>query len=169
LTLSRAEPIIGVPSLDSFVPLSVWCRMLVRDIFLARYAEPGPDGLFTVVGGGIDRINTGGFPWSWGLLFLIARVRLTREEALGEHVFAVEREAPDGRIEPIVTEVPLLRMRPPAEVGPDGNVGLTMSLPMVNSLFSQAGVYRYRYKIDGQEVGVAELLLAESTQDEQSQ
>jgi hypothetical protein len=72
--------------------------MQLEDIFLARYAELTPDGLFTVVGGGVNRINASGFPWSWGFLFLLARVRLTAEEAKGQHRTAVEREAPDRRV-----------------------------------------------------------------------
>jgi hypothetical protein len=143
--------------------------MHLRVIFLARYAEIGLDGLFTAVGGGIDRINVEGFPWAWGIMFLIAQLRLTREEALGEHVQAVERETPNGQVEPIVTGAPMLRMPSTAEIGPDGNVGLTVSAPLYNSIFPQAGVYKYRFMIDGQAVGVAELLVAGPAEEGQSQ
>src|SRR4051812_21102017 len=105
--------------------------MKLEDIFFARFAEIGPDGLFTVVGGGVNRINVGGFPWTWGIMFLVAQVRLTTEEAQGLHVQSVEREVPDGQIESIVAESPLLQLSPTAETGPDGKVGLTISLCLV--------------------------------------
>lgn len=64
--------------------------MQLDDIFLAKFAELGPDGLFTVVGGGVARINVGESPWSWGFLYLLARIRLTTEEAQARHVTNVE-------------------------------------------------------------------------------
>jgi hypothetical protein len=133
--------------------------MKLEDIFLARFAELGPDGLFTVVGGGMDRINVGGFPWSWGFLFLVVRIRLTTEEAQTEHRTAVERETPDGQIEPIGADSPMMPLPPTADLGPDGLVGLTFTVCLVNLFFPKAGVYKYRFKIDGQEVGVAKLLV----------
>jgi hypothetical protein len=141
--------------------------MRLEDIFLARFAEIGPDGLFTVVGGGVNRINTNGFPWAWGMLYLLARVRLTTEEALAQHAQIVERETPDGQIQRIA-ESPMLRIPPTADIGPDGGVGLTITVCLLNLVFPEAGVYRYRLKIDGQELGVAEPLLAGPAQGEQA-
>jgi hypothetical protein len=138
--------------------------MQLEDIFLAKFAELTPDGLFTVVGGGVNRINAGGFPWAWGFLFLLVRIRLTTEEAQAQHVTAVERETPDGQIEPIGPESPMMPLPPTADIGPDGRVGLTFTLCLVNLVFPEAGVYKYHFKIDGQEVGVAELLVVGPTQ-----
>jgi hypothetical protein len=140
--------------------------MNLRFIFLARLAEIGPDGLVTAVGAGIDRIDTGGFPWAWGLMSFIAQLRLTKEEASGEHVQSVERETPDGQIEPLLTGAPMMRVTPAAYTGPDGNVGLTVCLPLMNSIFPRAGVYKYRFKIDGQTLGETELLVAGPVQEE---
>jgi hypothetical protein len=136
-------------------------------MFLARFTDLTADGLFTVVGGGVNRINAGEFPWSWGLLFLLARIRLSTEEAQAVHRYAIERETPDGFLESIASETPLERMPPTAEIGPDGNVGLNLSLCLVNLVFPKAGVYKYRLRIDGEELGVAELLVAGLTQGEQ--
>lgn len=143
--------------------------MQLDDVFLAKFAEFGPDGLFTVVGGGVDRINVGAFPWSWGFLYLIARVRLTTEEAQAQHLTNVERETPNGNIEPVTAESPMEPLSPTAEIGPDGRVGLTFIVYLVNLFFAEAGVYKYRFKIDGQEIGVAELLVAGPPQGEQVQ
>jgi hypothetical protein len=123
-------------------------------------------GAFTVVGGGLNRINAGGFPWAWGLLFLLVRIQLTTEEARAQHLTAIERENPDGQIEPIGPESPMPPLLPTAELGPDGRVGLAFTFCLVNLVFPEAGVYKYRFKIDGQEVGFAELLVAEPTQGE---
>src|SRR5258708_5585582 len=133
--------------------------MQLEDIFLARFADLTPDGLFTVVGGGVSRINATEFPWSWGIMFLLARLRLTAEEAQNQHLTAVEREAPTGQIEAIGDAAPLLPLPPEAETGPDGRFGLHFSYCLVNLLFPRPGVYKYRLKIGGREVGAAELLV----------
>jgi hypothetical protein len=143
--------------------------MQLRGIFLARFAEVGHDGLFTAVGGGIDAIQTGGFPWAWGLMYLLCQIRLTKEEAIGEHVQVIERETPDGQIEPLLPGTPMMQMPATAHTGPDGNVGLTISFPLYNSIFPRAGVYKYRFKIDDQAVGVAELLVTGPEQGGQHQ
>jgi len=134
--------------------------MRLEDIFLARFADLTPDGLFTVVGGGVNRINAGGFPWSWGILFMLARLRLSPEEAMVAHTAAVERQTPDGQIEPIGGESSLPPLAPEVETGPDGMVGLNFSYCLVSLLFPQAGVYKYRLKIDGRDVGAGDLLVA---------
>jgi hypothetical protein len=144
--------------------------MRLEDIFLAKFAEITPDGLFTVVGGGLDRINAGGFPWSWGVLFLLARVRLTMAEAREQHRTVIERETPDGGIERLGPESPLTPLSSPAEAetGPDGGIGLSFSICLMNLLFPEPGVYKYRFKIDGQELGVANLLVTGPAHGEQA-
>jgi hypothetical protein len=141
--------------------------MQLEDIFLARFADLTPDGLFTVVGGGVNRINANWFPSSWGLLYLLVRVRLTAEDAEAQHRIAVERETPYDQIEPLGPEAPMQPIPPALETGPDGRIGLAFSFCLVNLFFPKAGVYRYRFKIDGQPIGVAELLVAGPPQGEQ--
>jgi hypothetical protein len=142
--------------------------MELESIFFARYAEIGPDGLFTAVGAGLNRIDAGGFPWAWGFLFLLARVRLTIEEGQGQHVTAVERETPTGQVEPIIgSESSMMRVPPWAALGPDGKVGIAFNVCLAQLMFPVPGVYKYRFKIDGQEVGVAQLLVAGPPQGEQ--
>jgi hypothetical protein len=138
--------------------------MTLADIVLARFADLSPDGLFTVVGGGVNRINAGGFPWSWGALFLLARIRLTVEEANRPHSTAVDRQTPSGLFEPIVVESPTLPLPPAAELGPDGMVGLSFNFCLMPVVFPEAGVYRYALKFDGNVVGVVDLLVASPTQ-----
>jgi hypothetical protein len=143
--------------------------MRVVDILLARYIELTADGTFTVVGGGVSRINTGGFPWSWGVLFLLARLRMTLEEGQGKHMIAVECETPSGETEPVGEETQMLSATPETELGPDGLVGLNFNYCMVNLHFPKPGVYKYRLKIDGQAVGSADLLVAGPTPGDQGQ
>ena len=141
--------------------------MQLEAIFFAKFADLTPDGLFTVVGGGLNRINTDGFPSSWDMLFLVSRLRLTTEEARGQHTVAVEREIPGGQIEPIGTENSMEPIPPTADIGPDGRLGLSFAFCLVNLNFPEAGVYKYRFKIDGREFGAAELLVAGPAQGEQ--
>jgi hypothetical protein len=134
--------------------------MELEDIFLARYAEITADGHFTVVGGGVNKIHAANFPWSWGFLFLLVRIRLTKEEALLEHTTNVERETPNGQVEAIGPQSPMLPLTSTAELGPDGNVGLSFNVCLVSLQFPEPGVYKYRFKIDGRDIGVAMLLVS---------
>jgi hypothetical protein len=134
--------------------------MELESIFFARYAELGPDGMFTAVGGGLNKIKAASFPWSWDFLFLLARVRLTIEEGREQHRTAVERETPNGQVEPIGAESPMMPLPSTAELGPDGRVGINFNVCLTSLYFPEAGVYKYRFKIDGHELGVAHLLVA---------
>lgn len=131
--------------------------MELENIFLAKFAEVAPDGLFTVVGGGLSKITPSAFPSSWGFLFLLARVRLAIEEAQAQHVICVERETPNGQVEVIGPDHPMARMPSTAEVGRDGRVGISFCLCLVDLVFPEAGIYKVRFKIDGQEMGMVEL------------
>jgi hypothetical protein len=138
--------------------------MELEDIFLARYAEITPDGLFTAVGGGINRINAPGFPWSVGFLFMIVRHRLSSEEAGRQHVMAVERQTPSGQAEAIGSEFPMIHLLPNTQPGPDGKFVFGLSYLLENPVFSEPGVYTYRLKIDGLTTGEVQLLVAGPTQ-----
>jgi len=138
--------------------------MDLEDIFLARFAEIAPDGLFTAVGGGINRFSVHGFPWTLGFLFLLARYRLTSEETQCQHLMAVERDIPNGQTEPIGTEFPMIPLIPNTPPGPDGKFVFSLSYLLTNLVFSEAGVYKYRLKIDGHKIGEAHLLVAGPTQ-----
>src|SRR5260370_4009411 len=119
-----------------FTRPSVRCRMKSDDIFFAKFAEITTDGLFTVVGGGLNKICADEFPWSWGFLYLLTRVRLTPTEALTQHNTSIERETPNGEIEVIGPESLLLPIASTAaETGPDNNYGLSFSFCLVNLLF----------------------------------
>ena len=134
--------------------------MELEDIFLARYAELTPDGLFTVVGGGVNRINAGGFPWSWGIMFLLARCRLTPEEAHRRHTVSIERESPNGQHESIGAPFPMANLPDRPEIGPDGKFSFNLNYCMTNLIFPEPGVYKYRLKVDEQEMGATRLLVA---------
>ncbi len=140
--------------------------MKLDDIFLAKFAEITPDGLFTVVGGGLNKICAARFPWSWGLLFLLARVRLTPGEAYEHHMTAIERQTPSGQLELLGPESPMTELPSTAETGPDNKYGLSLNFCLVNLVFPESGLYKYRLKIDGQEIGVTELLVTGPAQGE---
>jgi hypothetical protein len=144
------------------------CHMELQDIFLARYADVAPDGLFTAVGGGINRINVSGFPWSLGFLFMLARYRLSSEEVARQHVMAVDRVTPNGQTEPLGAEFPMIQLAPHTQPGPDGKFVFSLSYLLANLVFPEDGVYKYRLKIDGQKIGEAHLLVAGPTQGGQS-
>src|SRR6516162_4998088 len=101
--------------------------MELEDIFLARYAEIAPDGLFTAVGGGMNRISVHRFPWTLGFLFLVARYRLSSAETKCQHVMAVDREIPNGQTEPVGAEFPMIPLIPNTPPGPDGNFVFSLS------------------------------------------
>jgi len=138
--------------------------MELENIFLAKFADITPDGLFTVHGGGLNRIDTERFPCTWSFLYLVARVRLTAEEAQGQHVLESDQEKPNGQIEPLASPSPLEPLPSTVKPGPEGTVGLTLCLGMVNPVFPEPGVYKFRVKIDGQAVGAANLLVGAPAQ-----
>lgn len=140
--------------------------MQLEDVFLARFAELTPDGLFTVVGGGINRITAGSFPWSWGLFVMLLRIRLTAEEGKAPHLTAIDRESPNGQTELILANSPMAPLPESAATGPGGKFGLSFTYWLTNQVFSEAGVYKYRFKIDGNLIGVAELFVAPPGQGE---
>jgi hypothetical protein len=142
--------------------------MELERIFLARFAEIAPDGLFTAVGGGLNRISVGGFPWSLGFLFLLTQYRISAEEAGRHHVMAVERETPNGRTEPIGAEFPMIGLPPNTPAGPDGKFVFGLSYLLANPTFLEPGVYKYRLKIDGVRIGEVRLLVTGPTQPGQS-
>jgi hypothetical protein len=138
--------------------------MELERIFLARFAEITPDGLFTAVGGGMNRISVSRFPWSLGFLFVLAQYRVSTEEAGRPHVMAFERETPYGTTEPIGTEFPMIPLFPNTPVGPDGKFVFSLSYLLANPTFPEAGVYNYRLKIDGGRIGEVDLLVVGPTQ-----
>jgi hypothetical protein len=133
--------------------------MELERIFLARFAEITPDGLFTAVGGGMNRISVSGFPWSLGFLFLLVQYHLSAEEAGRQHVMAVERETTHCRTEPIGAEFPMIPLMPNTPTGPDGRFVFSLSYLLGNPTFPEAGVYKYRLKIDGHAIGEVQLLV----------
>jgi hypothetical protein len=134
--------------------------MELERIFFARYAEITPDGLFTAVGGGMNRIDARGFPWCIGFLFLLIEYRVSAEEAGRQHVMAVERDAPNGRTEPVGPDFPMIPLPPYTAPGPDGKFVYGLSYLLTNAAFPHPGVYTYRLKIDGDRIGEVQLLVA---------
>jgi hypothetical protein len=135
------------------------CTLDLENIFLARYAEITPDGLFTAIGGGMNRISAAGFPWSLGFLFLVIQYRASAEEAGRQHMMAVEGEAPGGRAEAVGAEFPMIPLPPNTPAGPGGTFVFGLSYLMTNLFFAGAGVYKYRVKIDGRSIGEVQLLV----------
>jgi hypothetical protein len=97
-------------------------------------------------------------------LFLLAQYRLSAEEAGRQHVMAVEREPPNGRTELIGAEFPMIPLAPNTPAGPDGKFVFSLSYLLANPAFCEAGVYKYRLKIDGHRIGEVQLLVAGPTQ-----
>jgi hypothetical protein len=133
--------------------------MELDGIFLAKFAELTPDGLFTVVGGGMNKIQVDEFPAVWGFLFLLVRVRITAGEARAQHTTSVERQTPNGLTEPIGTESPMMTVPESAEIDSDDKISLSFNVGLMNLLFPEPGVYKYGFKIDGRLLGAAELLV----------
>ncbi len=140
--------------------------MELEDIFFAKFADLTADGLFTVVGGGVNRLYADSFPYVWDMLHLLVRIRLTREEAQGEHTVAIDRRTPAGQVETVEgTEWPMMQVPPTAELGPDGKLGVNFNVRLVILAFPEAGVYTYRFKVNGNEVGAADLLVTNNVQE----
>jgi hypothetical protein len=135
--------------------------MELQHIFLARFAEATPDGLLTVVGGPLSRLEADRFPTSIAFLYLPVHMRLTVSEAKGPHSCAVARELPNGQREQIGSPFDMIKMPAEArpEYGPDGKVGVSVNTWLVNLYFPEPGIYTYHFEVDGKSLGAAKLLV----------
>ena len=117
--------------------------MDVPDLILADYAAANQGGKFTLVGAGITEIGTKKVPCIHPLMFLLVRLRVTRQD-IGKNKVTIRLVGEKG---------PVFKADAIIDVS-DKQVGeqcIPMPIRLVNLKFDLAGDYRIEVLINGEE------------------
>lgn len=126
--------------------------------FLANAAEISGTGLFSVLGGGIDIIDTPAFPSSHPSLALILRLRVESDELYQDH--RVEIILLDSKETMIFPEThgtfhPIPKRSLPSNL----LTPFTAVVHFSSILFPEEGIYAFHIRVDLQKMGIVPLLL----------
>lgn len=116
--------------------------MEVSDLILADYAAANPKGKFTLVGAGITEINTPKVPCIHPLMFLMVRLKVTRQD-IGKNRIDIRMIGEKGAI---------FKAEADLNVSSDqkGEQHIPMPIQLVNLKFDHAGDYSVEVRINGE-------------------
>ncbi len=114
--------------------------------FFARSGEMNQDGIFSVLGAGLDGVRVPEVPGVIPHLCLVVRVLLGEKESGVEHRFQVQVFTPSG------TEVPGERPEVPfsASEAPGAYTKFNCLVTFMAMPIPEAGAYQFRLLVDGQ-------------------
>jgi hypothetical protein len=132
----------------------------------ADAAEAGPNGKFSLLGGGIESIFAHAFPAIHPGLALVVRLRVQPSEAKQDHEFRVDIVGPNAIN---VTPGAMVLFKPEALLG-DSERAVSFNLIMNISplMFPEPGEYLGYLYIDGQKLGTFPLNVQQPKNDEMS-
>lgn len=115
--------------------------MDVSDLILADYAAANPGGKFTLVGAGITNINAKRIPCVHPLMFLLVRLKVTRQD-VGLNKIEIRLVGEKGMV--FKADVDM-------QVKPEHNEEQHMPavIQMVNTKFEEFGTYNFEVSING--------------------
>lgn len=117
----------------------------------ADAAQAGPNGKFSLLGGGIENINALAFPAIQPGLALVVRLLVLASEAEQDHKFSVDITGPkDFR----VISGDIAEFRPISSHGVSDRpfaINVILNIPLL--VFPEPGKYHFCLYVDGQEVG----------------
>lgn len=118
----------------------------VEFAFLADAADARPGEKFHIVGGGITRLASSGFPFRHPHIALVVALTVTAPEAGRQHEIRFVLLDPDGR--ELAGAGGSIRTAPP----PDGRDSLiTFAIDLWNVGFERPGDHSFRVLVDGSE------------------
>lgn len=121
----------------------------------ADAAELNPNGKFSLLGGGIDKIFASTFPAIHPGLALVVRLHVLSAEAEQDHKFRVDII---GLNDLLVTPGAIVEFRPRALPGElDRPITFTLIMNLFLLVFPEPGTYLGRLYVDSQEVGTFSL------------
>jgi hypothetical protein len=119
--------------------------------FCAKFADVGPDGLLSVIGGGIDSVNVPQFPAAIAAIAVVGCVSVPLEECEGDHRLQIELFGPTGDRNPLEIDFPL-DFHPRLDAPPrDPRMSFAVSLQ--NLLFGVDGRHQFRILVDSRQLG----------------
>lgn len=128
--------------------------MQVEFALFCDAAGVSPDGLIDILRGGFDVVNAAGFPAKLGRMLLVVRLLCEPTECGQDHLFQSQMLDPRGN--PVPTTEMEIRFCPPHYPGnPARRNRMTLRLDHWGLEFSEAGDYRFRFLVDGEQVGEA--------------
>ncbi len=116
--------------------------MEVSDLILADYAAANERGKFTLVGAGITEINAIKLPCIHPIMFLMVRVKVTRQD-LGRNRFDIRMIGEKGTVFKAEGNLDV-----PNEH--EGEQLIPMPMQLVNMKFDDAGDYSVEVRINGE-------------------
>ena len=115
--------------------------MEVSDLILSDYAAANEGGKFTLVGAGITEINASRLPWIHPLMFLLVRMKITRQD-VGRNRFDIRMLGEKGTIFKAEGNVEV-------KAEHEDEQYLPMPIQLVNLKFEVAGDYSIEVRING--------------------
>jgi hypothetical protein len=120
--------------------------------FCAKFADIGPDGFFSVLGGGIDSVNVAQLPTIISAIAVVGGVSVPLEECQGDHRLQIELVGPTGDRNPLEIDFPMdLRPRPDA---PPRDPRMSFAVSLQNLVFGVDGRHEFRILVDKRQLGV---------------
>ncbi|HOW36089.1 MAG TPA: hypothetical protein PL155_06730 [Candidatus Omnitrophota bacterium] len=116
--------------------------MEVSDLILADYAAANDRGKFTLVGAGITEITTAKLPWIHPLMFLLVRLKVTRQD-VGRNRFDVRMIGEKGAVFKAEGDLEVPSQH-------EGEQHLPMPMQLVNLKFDEIGDYSIEVRINGE-------------------
>ena len=116
--------------------------MEVSDLILADYAAANERGKFTLVGAGFTNINTKKVPYVHSLMFLLIRLKITRQD-IGKNRVEVKLVGEKG---------PIFQSRVDADVSDEhkDEQHLPITIRLANLRFVLAGDYSIEVRVNGE-------------------
>jgi len=116
--------------------------MEVSDLILADFAAANDRGKFTLVGAGITEISTKKLPCIHPLMFLLVRMKITRQD-VGRNRFDIRMLGEKGTVFKAEGDLEVPNQH-------DGEQHLPMPIQLVNLKFDEAGDYSIEVRINGE-------------------
>ena len=118
--------------------------MEVAYAFLAKYAEYTPDGLLSMIGGGLETFTTPSLPYR-GNFSIPVKISLSREEARQENRIRVEVVGGEIQPEGGAVQTPQAEfIMPPSPLEPTGDVFVNLVVNFFQIGFPRHGEYPVR-------------------------
>lgn len=115
--------------------------MEVSDLILADFAAANDRGKFTLVGAGITEITTKKLPCIHPLMFLLVRMKVTRQD-IGRNRFDIRLIGEQGTVFKAEGDLEVPNQH-------EGEEHLPMPMQLVNLKFDDAGDYSIEVRING--------------------
>ena len=125
--------------------------MKLNYAFIAKYAELGADGNFSVIGGGWDAVGVATLPFVSPPIAVVTCFRPDPSDVGQEQCIDVQMFSPEGYATPLRFET---KMTPASEPGRSMIANIVWLVGAGYAFFSTAGLYEFRINVNGVLAGI---------------